>query len=105
MDRVTLTLERETAETMNSGIEAAILAKSVLHNIGVVLVGFCFALLGRAIDSFLGIAKLHSRFVIAAAVLLLCIGFVSRLVDVPLLHAAYEGHLASITVLKTNNLV
>ena len=102
MDRVTLTLERETAETMNSGIEAAILAKSVLHNIGVVLVGFCFALLGRAIDSFLGIAKLHSRVVIAGAVLLLGIGFLLR---VWATYLFYAQHMKVISLVPQNALI
>ena len=87
---------------MKSDIEAAILAKSILHNIGVVLIGFCFALLGRAIDSFLGIANLHSRVVIAAAVLLLGIGFVLR---VWAAYFFYGQHMNVISLVPQNALI
>lgn len=54
------------------------LLKSLLHNIGVVIVGFAFAFLGSGIDSLLGIARFHSVFAIAAAWVLLSIGFLIR---------------------------
>lgn len=57
---------------------AMILLKSVLHNIGVLIVGFCFAFLGRAIDSLLGVTRFASVFTTAIAVLLLALGFVTR---------------------------
>ena len=87
---------------MNSGIESSILVKSVLHNIGVVLVGFCFALLGRAIDSLLGIAKLHSGVLISAAVLLLSIGFLLRIWATDLF---YAQHMKVISLVPQNALI
>jgi protein-S-isoprenylcysteine O-methyltransferase Ste14 len=54
------------------------LLKSLLHNLGVVLVGFGFAFLGRKIDSFLGITDFHSVFTTATAWLSLIIGFLVR---------------------------
>jgi protein-S-isoprenylcysteine O-methyltransferase Ste14 len=54
------------------------LLKSLLHNIGVVLVGFAFAFLGRGIDSLLRIAEFHSALARAAACVLLTTGFVIR---------------------------
>ena len=58
--------------------KAANLLKSILHNLGVVLVGFGFAFLGREIDSFLGITDFHSVFTAIAAWLCLIIGFLVR---------------------------
>jgi hypothetical protein len=54
------------------------LLKSLLPNIGVVLVGFAFAFLGRGIDSLLGIAEFHSGLTHIAACVLLAVGFVLR---------------------------
>ena len=54
------------------------LLKSVLHNIGVVIVGFAFAFLGKGIDSLLGIAGFHSVVSRVAGCLLLAIGFLIR---------------------------
>jgi protein-S-isoprenylcysteine O-methyltransferase Ste14 len=54
------------------------LLKSLLHNLGVVLVGFGFAFLGRRIDSFLGLSDFHSVFTAIAAWLCLVIGFLIR---------------------------
>jgi protein-S-isoprenylcysteine O-methyltransferase Ste14 len=55
-----------------------ILFKSLLHNIGVVMVGLCFAFVGTKLDSLIGISGFHSIFVIAAAWLLLMAGFLLR---------------------------
>jgi protein-S-isoprenylcysteine O-methyltransferase Ste14 len=52
--------------------------KSVLHNIGVVVVGFGFALLGRELDSLLGIAAFHSVVVAVAGGVLVTLGFLLR---------------------------
>lgn len=52
--------------------------KSLLHNIGVVLVGFAFAYLGRGIDSLLGIPEFASSFALTAACVLIAIGFLIR---------------------------
>jgi protein-S-isoprenylcysteine O-methyltransferase Ste14 len=54
------------------------LLKSLLHNLGVVLVGFGFAFLGRKIDSFLRITDFHSVFTTATAWVSLVIGFLIR---------------------------
>jgi protein-S-isoprenylcysteine O-methyltransferase Ste14 len=54
------------------------LIKSLLHNIGVVIVGFVFAFLGRKIDSLLGIAEFHSVFAVTAGCLFVSVGFVLR---------------------------
>jgi protein-S-isoprenylcysteine O-methyltransferase Ste14 len=54
------------------------LIKSLIHNIGVVIVGFAFAFLGRKIDSLLGIAEFHSVFAVTAGCLFVGVGFVLR---------------------------
>jgi hypothetical protein len=58
--------------------QLANLLKSILHNMGVVLVGFALAFLGRRIDSFLGIPSFASGYAIAAGCLLLILGFLLR---------------------------
>jgi protein-S-isoprenylcysteine O-methyltransferase Ste14 len=55
-----------------------ILFKSLLHNIGVVIVGLGFAFVGTKLDSRLGISGFHSIFATAAAWLLLMAGFLLR---------------------------
>jgi protein-S-isoprenylcysteine O-methyltransferase Ste14 len=54
------------------------LAKSILHNIGVVIVGLAVAFIGTRADSLFGIRDFHAVFAIAVAVLLLLIGFCLR---------------------------
>src|SRR5499426_2352413 len=54
------------------------LLKSLLHNIGVVAVGFGVALLGRGIDYLLGIADFQSLVASITGVPLLAIGFFLR---------------------------
>jgi protein-S-isoprenylcysteine O-methyltransferase Ste14 len=54
------------------------LLKSVLHNIGVVAVGFGVAFLGKGLDSLLGITDFQSLVAALAGVLLLAIGFLLR---------------------------
>jgi protein-S-isoprenylcysteine O-methyltransferase Ste14 len=54
------------------------LIKSILHNIGVVLVGLGMAYLGTRVDSLLGVSTFASSFVTAVAVLLLTLGFLLR---------------------------
>jgi protein-S-isoprenylcysteine O-methyltransferase Ste14 len=56
----------------------AILLKSILHNIGVVLVGFALAYLGVIMDSILGFPAFTSIFVTAAGWLLVAVGFLLR---------------------------
>lgn len=54
------------------------LIKSVLHNTGVVIVGFGLALLGKGLDWVFGIAAFHNVVTSTAAGLLLIIGFLLR---------------------------
>jgi len=54
------------------------LLKSVLHNSGVLVVGFCFAFIGRALDSLLTLGTFRSRAITVVAVLLLAGGFLIR---------------------------
>ena len=56
----------------------ASLAKSLLHNIGVVIVGFGFAFLGVALDSLLGLHRFRSAFGMVGGSLLLMLGFLLR---------------------------
>jgi protein-S-isoprenylcysteine O-methyltransferase Ste14 len=53
------------------------LLKSILHNLGVVAVGFLFALIGVGIDRLLGIASFQSLFALVGSALL-AIGFLLR---------------------------
>jgi protein-S-isoprenylcysteine O-methyltransferase Ste14 len=55
------------------------LLKSVVHNVGVLIVGFAFAYLGTTIDSALHLTPLAVPFARPAAFLLLSIGFLLRL--------------------------
>jgi protein-S-isoprenylcysteine O-methyltransferase Ste14 len=52
--------------------------KSILHNIGVVLVGFGFAFIGAKLDVFLNITGFRSRVTTAAAWILVSLGFLLR---------------------------
>lgn len=52
--------------------------KSLLHNIGVVIVGFGVAFLGAALDSLLGLIGFQSLFTTTVAWLLLATGFLLR---------------------------
>jgi protein-S-isoprenylcysteine O-methyltransferase Ste14 len=54
------------------------LLKSLLHNTGVVIVGFGFAFLGGGLDSLLGISAFHSVVTTTVAWLLLTLGFLLR---------------------------
>ncbi|MDQ2844078.1 MAG: isoprenylcysteine carboxylmethyltransferase family protein [Acidobacteriota bacterium] len=81
---------------------ATILVRSLLHNIGVVVVGFGFAFLGRAIDSLLGIARFDSVVTIAFALLLLTIGFMLR---VWATYIFYEEHMKVISLVPQKKLI
>jgi protein-S-isoprenylcysteine O-methyltransferase Ste14 len=54
------------------------LFKSIVHNIGVVVVGLGVAFIGTRVDSFFGISDFHSIFATVLAWLLLVIGFLVR---------------------------
>ncbi len=54
------------------------LFKSILHNLGVVLVGLGVAFIGTRFDAFWGISRFSSIFATAVAWLLLIIGFLIR---------------------------
>jgi protein-S-isoprenylcysteine O-methyltransferase Ste14 len=54
------------------------LFKSILHNIGVVIVGLGVAFLGTRVDSLFGISEFHSTLAAVASWLLLVIGFLVR---------------------------
>ena len=54
------------------------LLKSILHNLGVVAVGFLFALIGVGIDRLLGIASFQSQFALVLGSALFAIGFLLR---------------------------
>jgi protein-S-isoprenylcysteine O-methyltransferase Ste14 len=54
------------------------LLKSILHNIGVVIVGLGFAYLGTRADLLLGIRRFHSFLTTTAGWLLVIIGFLLR---------------------------
>jgi len=66
---------------------ANILLKSVVHNVGVLIVGFAFAYLGTAIDTHFHLAPLAVPFSRPVALALLTIGFSLRL------WAAYQFYL------------
>ena len=54
------------------------LLKSILHNIGVVIVGLGLAYLGARVDTLVGVSAFTSPLVQAAAWLLLALGFLVR---------------------------
>jgi len=54
------------------------LLKSVLHNVGVVIVSLAFAYLGTSVDSFLRLPNFSSPIVSALAVVLISLGFSVR---------------------------
>jgi len=73
----------------------AILLKSILHNIGVVLFGLAVAYLGTTVDSLLGIPAFAFPFMTAAALLLLALGFFLR-VWATVYFYAHEMHVISL---------
>jgi protein-S-isoprenylcysteine O-methyltransferase Ste14 len=54
------------------------LFKSILHNIGVVFVGFGVAFIGTRLDALIGIGGFHSIFADAVGLLLVVFGFLLR---------------------------
>jgi protein-S-isoprenylcysteine O-methyltransferase Ste14 len=57
---------------------SASLLKSILHNIGVVIVGLGFAYLCTVVDGLLGAPRFASSLAMVAALLLLALGFLVR---------------------------
>jgi protein-S-isoprenylcysteine O-methyltransferase Ste14 len=80
----------------------ASLLKSVLHNSGVVIVGFLLAFLGTRADVLLGIPGFRSRLTIAAALLFLTIGFLLR---VWATFYFYQQHLRVISLVPQKTLI
>jgi protein-S-isoprenylcysteine O-methyltransferase Ste14 len=54
------------------------LLKSILHNLGVLLVGIGLAYVGTRVDALFGIARFHSTWAIGVGSLLLMLGFLLR---------------------------
>ena len=78
------------------------LLKSILHNIGVVFVGFGFAFLGRLLDFLLSIREFRSVFTLAASCLLIALGFLLRLWAT--VHF-YEQHMKVISLVPQGKLI
>lgn len=78
------------------------LLKSLLHNIGVVIVGLVFAFLGTRLDSLLGINSFESIFSAAAAWLPLVLGFLLR---VWATFHFYEQHMKVISLTPQKALI
>jgi protein-S-isoprenylcysteine O-methyltransferase Ste14 len=57
---------------------AIVLLKSLLHNVGVVLVSLGFAYLGTIVDSLLGIPGFSSPLAVGFGILLIALGFLLR---------------------------
>jgi protein-S-isoprenylcysteine O-methyltransferase Ste14 len=74
----------------------------MLHNIGVVIVGFGFAFLGARLDWILGLTAFHSMVIQTLAVLLLTIGFLLR---VWATYHFYQHHMRVISLVPQNALI
>jgi protein-S-isoprenylcysteine O-methyltransferase Ste14 len=83
-------------------MRAANILKSLLHNIGVVIVGFCLAFLGAAIDSALRITAFHSVFTTCGGWLLIAGGFLLRVWATFLF---YERKMSVISLVPQNRLI
>jgi protein-S-isoprenylcysteine O-methyltransferase Ste14 len=55
-----------------------VIAKSILHNVGVLIVGFVFALIGRGVDIMLGVPRFGSLSITIIACVSLFVGFLLR---------------------------
>jgi len=55
-----------------------IVFESILHNVGVVAVGFVVALLGARLDRLVGTARFHALIAVVAGCLLIAAGFLLR---------------------------
>src|SRR5262249_54458411 len=80
-------MRNSTPDARNVGFKVTIVAgagmsnllKSILHNLGVLLVGMGVALVGTRLDLFFGIARFHSPWAIEVGAFLLTMGFLLRL--------------------------
>lgn len=61
-----------------NGQSLSLLAKSVAHNLGVVIVGFAFCLIGVGLDRFLRFPRFACLLALSVGCLLLVIGFLLR---------------------------
>jgi len=78
------------------------LLKSILHNLGVVLVGMGVAYVGSKLDLLLAIARFHSAWAVAAGGLLLAAGFVLRVWATMLF---YQRQMKVISLAPQNTLI
>ena len=78
------------------------LLKSILHNLGVVLVGMGVAYVGSKLDLLLAIACFHSAWAVAAGGLLLAAGFVLRVWATMLF---YQRQMKVISLAPQNTLI
>src|SRR6516162_9591283 len=78
------------------------LLKSILHNLGVVLVGMGVAYVGTKLDLLFAIARFHSAWAVAAGGLLLAAGFVLRVWATMLF---YQRQMKVISLAPQNTLI
>lgn len=78
------------------------LTKSVLHNVGVVAVGFVFALLGRGIDFLFGVSEFHTISMSISGWVCVAIGFLIR---VWATYFFYQRRMAVISLTPQKHLV
>jgi protein-S-isoprenylcysteine O-methyltransferase Ste14 len=78
------------------------LFRSVLHNIGVVIVGLGVAFVGTRIDWLLGISRFHSAITVGVACLLIVVGFLLR---VWATLCFYEHRMRVISLAPQNTLI
>src|SRR5258708_7944802 len=79
-----------------------VLFKSILHNIGVVIVGLGVAFLGTTVDSLLGVSVFHSVLAAAVGSVLLVIGFLVRVWATSLF---YENQMQVISLASQQRLI
>ena len=78
------------------------LLKSILHNLGVVLVGMGVAYVGTKLDLLFAIARFHAAWAVAAGGLLLAAGFVLRVWATMLF---YQRQMKVISLAPQNTLI
>jgi protein-S-isoprenylcysteine O-methyltransferase Ste14 len=83
-------------------MKAINLSKSILHNLGVVIVGFGFAFVGTQLDYLLSIRDFRSLFMVAAGGLLVTLGFLLRVWAT--VHF-YEQHMKVISLVPQGKLI